>query len=65
MPPVKNLSRSTDNRIVAGVCGGLGEYFDVDPTLVRVAYVVLSFFTVFVGLLLYICLIFIIPASPR
>ena len=46
MPPVKKLYRSTDNRIVAGVCGGLGEYFDVDPTLVRVAYVVLSLFTV-------------------
>lgn len=65
MPPVKKLYRSTDNRIVAGVCGGLGEYFDVDPTLVRVVYLILSFFTVFVGLLLYICLIFVIPTSPR
>ena len=65
MPPVKKLYRSTDNRIVAGVCGGLGEYFDVDPTLVRVAYVVLSFFTVLVDHFLYARLIFIIPASPR
>ena len=65
MPPVKKLYRSTDNRIVAGVCGGLGEYFDVDPTLVRVAYVVLSFFTVLVDHFLYARLIFVIPASPR
>ena len=65
MPPVKKLYRSTDNRIVAGVCGGLGEYFNIDPTFLRVSYVVLSLFTVFVGLLLYVCLIFVIPASPR
>ena len=33
----KKLYRSTKDKVLAGVCGGLGEYFDVDPTLVRLA----------------------------
>ena len=35
----KKLTRSSDDRWVAGVCGGLGEYFGVDPTLIRVIFV--------------------------
>lgn len=35
----KKLYRSTKDKVLAGVCGGLGEYFDVDPTLVRLACV--------------------------
>ena len=35
-PPVRRIVRTTDDRIVAGVCGGLGRYFNVDPTLVRI-----------------------------
>lgn len=38
---VKKLYRSTEDRKIAGVCGGIGEYFDVDPTLVRLLAVVL------------------------
>ena len=35
----KKLTRSADNRWVAGVCGGLGAYFNIDPTLIRVIFV--------------------------
>lgn len=40
---VKKLYRSKENRKVAGVCGGIGEYFDIDPTLVRLLAVALVF----------------------
>ncbi len=65
MTSVKRLYRSSDNRVFAGICGGLGEYFDVDPTVVRVVYVLLSLLTAFMGVLLYIILLFVIPDRPR
>jgi phage shock protein PspC (stress-responsive transcriptional regulator) len=46
---------------IAGVCGGLAEYFELDPTVVRVAYVLLSIFTAFAGLLVYVVLWAVIP----
>ena len=58
---MKRLYRSSD-RIVAGVCGGIAEYFDVDPTLIRVVYLILSLFSAgFPGLLLYIILMILMP----
>jgi len=65
MTSVKRLYRSSDNRVFVGICGGLGEYFDVDPTVVRVVYVLLSLLTAFMGVLLYIILLFVIPNRPR
>jgi len=57
----KKLTRSSD-RMFGGVCGGIAEYFELDPTLVRVGYLILSFFSVaFPGLMLYIILCFIMP----
>lgn len=59
----KKLTRSA-NKILAGVCGGLAEYFDVDPTLVRVCYAALTIFTTgFPGLLLYIIMMLLMPRS--
>ena len=58
---MKKLYRSP-NRVLAGVCGGIAEYFDVDPTLIRVIYLVLSLFSAaFPGVLLYIILMLMIP----
>ena len=58
---MKKLYRSS-NRILAGVCGGLAEYLDVDPTLIRVIYAALSLFTVaFPGVLFYIILMILMP----
>ena len=57
----KKLTRST-NKMLAGVCAGIAEYFEIDPTLVRVCYVALSVFsTGFPGLILYVILMFIMP----
>lgn len=58
----KTLHKSQTNRVLAGVCGGLGDYFDIDPTLVRVAFVLL-FFSGGLGLFLYITLVVVMPDS--
>ena len=60
----KHLYRSRSDRMLAGVCGGLGVYYDVDPTVIRLLFV---FFALFVGfsVLLYIILLFIIPLEPE
>ncbi|HEX2902164.1 MAG TPA: PspC domain-containing protein [Jatrophihabitans sp.] len=50
--PARSLRRSTSDRIISGVCGGLGQYFGVDPVIFRVLFAVLSFFGG-VGLLAY------------
>ena len=62
----KKLVRSS-NKVLGGVLGGIAEYMDVDPTIVRVAYVALSIFTTgFPGLLLYIIMLLLIPhAGPN
>jgi phage shock protein C len=59
----KKIYLSRNNRVVAGVAGGIGEYFDVDPVLVRVAFFVFTFFGGF-GVALYILLMIIIPEAP-
>ena len=57
----KKLKRS-QNKMISGVCAGIAEYFEFDPTLVRIAYVLLSIFSAgFPGLLLYIILAIIMP----
>jgi len=51
--------------MIAGVCGGIAEYFDLDPTVVRVAYVLISIVSVaFPGILAYIILMFVMPPPP-
>ena len=57
----KRLYRS-DNKMIAGVCGGIAEYFNIDPTIVRVGYAALSVLSAgFPGLLLYLILLIIMP----
>ena len=57
----KKLLRSR-NSMIAGVCGGIANYFSLDPTLVRVGYVILSVISAgFPGLLVYLLLTLIIP----
>lgn len=58
----KKLYRSEENKVIAGVMGGLGEYFDVDPVLFRVIYLLLTIFTAAIpGVLAYILMILIVP----
>ena len=59
----KKLLRSSD-RWIAGVCGGIADYFDWDPAMVRIIYLLLSLFSAgFPGLLIYIVLWIIMPKS--
>ncbi|MBQ7531571.1 MAG: PspC domain-containing protein [Paludibacteraceae bacterium] len=63
MMEAKKLTRSA-NKMLAGVCGGIAEYFDIDPTLVRVCYAALTIFSAgFPGVLLYIIMLILMPRS--
>ncbi len=65
MHVVKRLARSSTDKKIAGVCGGLAEYFDLDPTLVRILWLVLIFFAG-TGVLVYFILWIALPvAAPR
>jgi len=67
MPDVSRpLRRSSTNRVIAGVVGGLAEYFGVDPTLMRVIYVVGSIVSAaFPGLLVYVLLWLLMPEAEH
>ncbi|AKJ40177.1 MULTISPECIES: PspC domain-containing protein [Methanosarcina] len=58
---MNRLYRSKKNRIIAGVCGGLGEYFKVDPTLIRLLWLLISIVGTGSGLVAYIIAWIIIP----
>lgn len=60
----KRLYKSTTNRVLCGVCGGIGEYFNVDPTIIRLLFILLLF-GAGSGLLAYIIAAIIIPEQPR
>ena len=60
---MKKLYRSRKNRIIAGVCAGLAEYLQVDPTIVRLIYVVFTLFSMGAGILLYLLAWIMVPES--
>jgi len=61
----KQLTRSTSNRMIAGVCAGLGDYLGIDPTIVRLL-TVLAFFTGFGGIaIVYIIMAIVVPEQPQ
>ncbi len=62
---MKRLYRSKKNRIIAGVCGGIGEYFDIDPVLIRLLWVLFAFAGMGFGILVYIAAWIIIPEERR
>jgi phage shock protein PspC (stress-responsive transcriptional regulator) len=62
-PSYKKLYRSRDNRMIAGICGGLGEYFDVDPTVIRL--VAAAGALMGVGIVAYLVAWIIIPLEPQ
>lgn len=64
-PSPKRVMRSTKDSKIAGVCGGIAEYLDADPTIVRLIWVLVTFFTGFVpGLLAYFVAWIIMPLAP-
>jgi len=62
-PVRRQLTRSQTDRRIAGVCGGIGEYFDIDPTIVRVIFVLAALIGG-PGLLAYVVLWIVLPKGP-
>ena len=62
---MKRLYRSSDKQL-AGVCGGIGEYFDIDPTLIRLAWIILTILTgIMPGIIGYVIAAMVIPNAPK
>lgn len=59
----KRLYRS-QNRIACGICGGIGEYFNIDPTIVRLIWILVTCFTAGAGIVAYLVCAFIFPERP-
>lgn len=57
---MKKLYKTSYNKMVAGVCNGISEYFEVDPTIIRLVFVGLAFFG-FTGIAIYIAAWIIMP----
>ena len=58
----KKLTLSDTNKVINGVCGGVGEYLGVDPTAIRLVFAILTVMTGFIGgILIYISAMFIVP----
>jgi len=62
----KRLYRIRKGRKLVGVLGGLAKYFGLDPSLVRIAYVFITFFTLGIpGIMFYLAMAFIVPLEPK
>ncbi|NTW92979.1 MAG: PspC domain-containing protein [Methanoregulaceae archaeon] len=62
---MKELFRSRNNKMLCGICGGLGEYFDIDPTIIRLALVVVTLVSLGFGIIIYLAAWVIIPQCPE
>ena len=58
---MKRLYRSKKERVLGGVCAGLGEHFDIDPTVIRLAWAVITVISIGTGILVYILAWILIP----
>ncbi len=65
MAKIKRLYRSGKERILGGVCGGIAEHFETDPTLIRLLWILLTFISFGAGILFYIIAWIIIPRNPN
>ncbi len=62
----KKLYRNEDNRVIAGVCAGIAEYFNLDPTIVRIIWIIVSLCgLVFTGIIIYFVCALVIPVKPN
>ena len=62
---MKKLYLSDSDRKIGGVCGGIGEYFDKDPTLIRILFILVILFSFGFGILAYLAMWLIIPKKPK
>ena len=66
LKPEKRFYRSTTEKMIGGVCGGIAEYFGWDPTIVRIVYTLVSIFSVaFPGIIVYLIFWLIVPKRPE
>ncbi len=63
-PESRKLYRSRTNRLLAGVCAGLGDFFGIDPTVVRLAFVIGTILGFGSFILIYIILFIVVPEEP-
>ncbi len=61
----KKLYKSRDNKVLCGVLGGLAKYLNIDATVLRVIYVLLSLFVLGCPIIIYIVLALVIPQEPE
>ena len=57
----RKLTRSTSNRSICGVCGGIGEYINIDPTIIRIIWIFCSLTSCGTGLIVYLIAALVIP----
>ena len=62
---MKKIYLSRDDRKIGGVCGGIGEYFDKDSTLIRIIVLLLVLFSFGFGIIAYLGMWLIIPKKPK
>jgi phage shock protein C len=62
---MKTLNRPKTGRMIAGVCAGIGEHLDIDPTVVRLIWAALTLLSLGTGILVYIIAWILIPESPQ
>ena len=60
----KKIYRSSKNKIIGGVCGGVAEYLDIDPTIIRLCWGAMAILSIGLGVILYIIAVLIIPMNP-
>ncbi|MBN2109845.1 MAG: PspC domain-containing protein [Methanosarcinaceae archaeon] len=61
----KELRRAKDNRMIAGVCGGIGEYLNIDPVMIRLLWAAITIFSFGAGVVAYIIAWIIIPEGEQ
>lgn len=62
---MKRLYRSRKDRMLGGVCGGLGEHIDVDPSIIRLVWVIVTIFSFGIGIIVYLVAWIIVPDEPE
>lgn len=62
---MKKLLLSKENKMIGGICGGIGEYFNIDPTIIRIIFILLTFIFLSAPIPLYIIFWIIIPSGDK
>jgi len=65
MQSTKRLMKIREGKVLGGVCGGIGKYFDLDPVIVRILWVVLTLLSVGIGVIVYIAAWILMPEEDQ